>query len=116
MSAGLAPAGMAASFAALAHQAAGQGVLAECEHRGQRMAGRQRRELFHAPVIEGTGADQDRTDALLRPSVRAAASRSAMTDGVPGKAGSARTPNRAALCNRGHLGAIKMACPGNDLF
>ena len=32
------------------------------------MAGRQRRELFHAAVVKGTGADQDRTDALLRKS------------------------------------------------
>src|SRR5215475_13476466 len=35
MSAGLAPAGMAASFAALAHQAAGPGVLTECVDRRQ---------------------------------------------------------------------------------
>src|SRR5580704_14412753 len=61
MSAGLAPAGMAASFAALAHQAAGHGILRVWEHRGQPMAGRQRRELFRAPAVEGTGADQDRT-------------------------------------------------------
>ena len=32
------------------------------------MAGRQRRELFRAPVVEGTLADQDRTNALLRKS------------------------------------------------
>ena len=30
------------------------------------MAGRQRRELFHALGVEGTHADQDRTNALLR--------------------------------------------------
>src|SRR6516225_5333883 len=30
------------------------------------MAGRQRRELFDAPGVEGTGADQDRTNAVLR--------------------------------------------------
>jgi hypothetical protein len=30
------------------------------------MAGRQRRELFGAPVEEGTAVDQDRTNALLR--------------------------------------------------
>jgi hypothetical protein len=34
MSAGLAPAGRAASFAVLAHQAAGEGELTEWEHRG----------------------------------------------------------------------------------
>ena len=70
MSAGLAPAGMAASFAALAHQAARQSVFTVWEHRGQRMAGRQRRELFHAPVVEGTVADYDRTNALLQKSGR----------------------------------------------
>ena len=32
------------------------------------MAGRQRRELFHALVVEAAGADQDRTNALLRKS------------------------------------------------
>ena len=32
------------------------------------MAGRQRRELFRAPVVEGTVANQDRTNALLRKS------------------------------------------------
>src|SRR5271167_1814156 len=32
------------------------------------MAGRQRRELFGAPVVEGTVGDQDRTNALLRKS------------------------------------------------
>ena len=50
---------------AIAHQAAGQGVLTIREDRGQRMAGRQSRELFPAAIVEGTGADQDRTDALL---------------------------------------------------
>jgi hypothetical protein len=29
------------------------------------MSGRQRRELFRAPGVEGTGADQDRTDIML---------------------------------------------------
>ena len=57
-----------AEAAAIAHQAAGQGELTEWEDRGQRMAGRQRRELFRAPVVEGTDADQDRTNALLRKS------------------------------------------------
>jgi hypothetical protein len=38
------------------------------EDRGQRMAGRQRRELFAAADVEDTGADQDRTNALLRQS------------------------------------------------
>ena len=32
------------------------------------MAGRQRRELFHAPDVEVTGVDQDRTNMLLRKS------------------------------------------------
>ena len=32
------------------------------------MAGRQRRELLHALGVEGTLADQDRTNALLRKS------------------------------------------------
>jgi len=54
--------------AAIAHQAAGQGELAVCVDRGQRMASRQRRELFRAPMVEGTVADQDRTNALLRKS------------------------------------------------
>ena len=54
--------------AAIAHQAAGQGVLTQSKHRGQRMAGRQRRKLFGAPVVEGTGPDQDRTYVLLRES------------------------------------------------
>jgi hypothetical protein len=30
------------------------------------MAGRQGRKLFHAPAVEVTVADQDRTDVLLR--------------------------------------------------
>ena len=30
------------------------------------MAGRQRRELFRAPGVESTNADQDSTNALLR--------------------------------------------------
>jgi hypothetical protein len=32
------------------------------------MAGRQRSELFHSMGVEGTVADQDRTNALLRES------------------------------------------------
>jgi hypothetical protein len=59
---------MAASFAALAHQAAGQGELTIWEDRGQRMPGRHRRELFRAAVVEVTNADQNRTDASLRKS------------------------------------------------
>jgi hypothetical protein len=55
-----------AEAAAIAHQAAGQNVFTEWEDRGQRMAGRQRRELFHSPVVEGTAADQDRTNMLFR--------------------------------------------------
>src|SRR4029077_14900 len=57
-----------AEAAAIAYQAAGAGVLTVREDRGQRMAGRQRRELFHALAVEDTGADQDRTNALLRKS------------------------------------------------
>ena len=30
------------------------------------MAGRQHRELFHAPIVEGAAADQDRTNMLLQ--------------------------------------------------
>src|SRR5262249_53733145 len=52
--------------AAIAHQATGQGEFPVWEDRGQRMAGRQRRELSGAQVVEGTGADKDRTNALLR--------------------------------------------------
>src|SRR6516164_602074 len=43
-----------ADAAAIAHQATGQDVFTVWEDRGQRMAVRQRRELFHAPVVEGT--------------------------------------------------------------
>src|SRR5262249_16009018 len=57
-----------AEAAAIAHQATDQGVLAVWEDRGHRMAGRQRRELFHAPVVEGSAGDQDRTHALSRKS------------------------------------------------
>ncbi len=57
-----------AEAAAIAHQAAGQRELTEWEDRGQRMPGRQRRELFRAPVVEGADADQDRTNTLLRKS------------------------------------------------
>src|SRR5262249_29106492 len=52
----------------VAHQAASQGILTVWEDRGQRVAGRQRRELFYALPVEGTVADQDRTNALLRES------------------------------------------------
>jgi len=34
------------------------------------MVSRQRRELYRAPGVEGTGADQDRTNALLRKSCK----------------------------------------------
>ena len=46
MSAGLAPAGMAASFAALAHQAAGHGKLTELVDRRHPIAERKSREQF----------------------------------------------------------------------
>ena len=56
-----------ADAAAIAHQTPGQHELTECVDRGQRMAGRQRRELFRAPVVKVTGsANQDRINALLR--------------------------------------------------
>ena len=59
------------------------------------------------------------TTTSCRPSVGAAARRSAMADGVAGNAGSARTPNRAALginsrsnCNFfGANSAVKLALP-----
>src|SRR6516225_4736979 len=52
---------------AIAHKAASQGKFTVREHRGQRMAGRQRRELFRASVVKVTGsANQDRINALLR--------------------------------------------------
>jgi hypothetical protein len=51
--------------AAVAYQATGEGELTEIKDRGQRMAGRQRGELFRAPEVKATAADQDRTDALL---------------------------------------------------
>src|SRR6516162_3073639 len=38
--------------AAIAYQAAGRGELTKWEHRGQRMVGRQCRELFRTPSIE----------------------------------------------------------------
>ena len=65
MSAGLAPAGMAASFAALAHQAAGHGKLTEWVDRGQRMLSGQRYELFRASDQKGSVGDQHRTNVLL---------------------------------------------------
>jgi hypothetical protein len=55
-----------AEVAAIAHEAAGHGILTVWEHRGQPMAGHQRRELFHALGVEGTFPDQERTNALLR--------------------------------------------------
>jgi hypothetical protein len=57
-----------AEAAAIAHQATGEGVLTEWEDRGQSMACRQSRELFHAPAVEVTDAYQNRTNALLRKS------------------------------------------------
>src|SRR6516225_11730137 len=54
-----------AEAAAIAHQTASQDELTECKDRRQRMAGRQRRELFYASVVEVTVANQDRTNALL---------------------------------------------------
>jgi len=57
-----------ADAAAIAYQAAGHSVLTIWEHRGQRMADRQRRDLFRVSVEEGTGANQDRANALLRKS------------------------------------------------
>jgi hypothetical protein len=41
---------------------------ADLEHRGERMAGRQRGEFFRPSSEEGTLANEDRTDALLRKS------------------------------------------------
>ena len=59
-----------AEAGAVAHQATGQGELTELEHRRQRVAGRQRRELFHAQGVKVSGStDQDRTHALLRKSL-----------------------------------------------
>src|SRR5262249_15510480 len=52
--------------AAIADQAAGQDELTDYIDRGQRVAGRQRRELFRASAEEGTVGDQDRTNVLLR--------------------------------------------------
>jgi hypothetical protein len=46
----------------------GQGGLTEWEDRRQRIAGRQRPELFRAPGVEVTGAEYDGTNALLRKS------------------------------------------------
>ena len=54
-----------AAIGAIAHQAAGQDELSELEDRRQRVPRRQRREFFHSLVEEGTGVDQDRTNALL---------------------------------------------------
>jgi putative tryptophan/tyrosine transport system substrate-binding protein len=56
-----------AEAAAIAHKAAGEGELTKWVDRGQRMAGRQRRELFHPPVEEvAAAADRERTNALSR--------------------------------------------------
>jgi hypothetical protein len=57
-----------AQAAAIAHQAAGQNEFTVWKDRGQRIAGRQRRQLFGTPGVEGTVADQDRTNMLLRKS------------------------------------------------
>jgi hypothetical protein len=57
-----------AEAAAITHQAAGQGEFTDGEDRRERMAGRQCHELLPTQVEETTGADQDRTNALLRKS------------------------------------------------
>src|SRR6516165_4600389 len=57
-----------ADAGAIAHQTAGQRELKAWEDRGQRMTGRQRCELFPAQIEEGAGADQDRSNVLLRKS------------------------------------------------
>src|SRR5262249_26367787 len=51
---------------AIAHQTPGQSELTDPRDRGQRMADRQRHGLFDAHYA--AGADQDRTNALLRKS------------------------------------------------
>jgi len=84
-----------AEAAAIAHQAAGQGELTVWEDRGQRMAGRQRRKLFHATVEEGTVAEQDRTNALLRKSCEGRFE-IAIGSGIPTR--SCRPSMRAAGC------------------
>ena len=58
MSAGLAPAGMAASFAALAHEAADFGILLPGIDHGQTVARRQGNDLIATNREEGIGADQ----------------------------------------------------------
>jgi hypothetical protein len=47
-----------AEAAAIAHQAASLDVLTEWKDRGQRIAGRQGRELLHVPAVEGTIAEK----------------------------------------------------------
>ena len=54
--------GMAVS---VAHQAAGHDILAQGIDRRQRMASRQRDELFPLREHEGAGADEQRADAAL---------------------------------------------------
>jgi hypothetical protein len=55
---------------AVTDQAAGRDEVTPAIHRGQRMAGRQRRKLFRSPIVEVTVADQDRTNALSRKSCK----------------------------------------------
>jgi hypothetical protein len=57
-----------ATSASIGHQASSEGMLTESVDRGQPIAGRQRRELFHTPGVEGIVADQDGTNMLLRKS------------------------------------------------
>jgi hypothetical protein len=57
---------LTAEAGAITDQAAGQGVITVWEDRGQRMPGRQRRELFGPPRVESTAAYQYCTNALLR--------------------------------------------------
>jgi hypothetical protein len=89
--------------AAIAHQTASEGVLPEWVDRRQRTADRQRRQLFRSPAEKGTVADRTAptcccekvakavsrslsvlafTTMSCRPSARAAACRSVMTDWV----------------------------------
>jgi len=54
-----------AEAAAIAHQTTGQSKFTICEQRGQRVRGRNRRNLFRAPVEEDTVGDDRRTNTLL---------------------------------------------------
>src|ERR1700674_116030 len=65
MSAGLAPAGMAASFAALAHQAARRDRHMVWVARGQCRARRQRNQLIAPRGEEPVGGDKERVDPPL---------------------------------------------------